>query len=61
MVDHIFRNYEWNTPDTPCNYLLLSYEPFETITLGTAYTDQFLCKYAPVKKGSVWISKIIVR
>ncbi|ENL4830108.1 acyl-protein synthase, partial [Salmonella enterica subsp. enterica serovar Teko] len=50
MVDHIFRHYEWDTPDAPCNYLLLSYEPLETITLGTAYTDQFLCKYAPVKK-----------
>ncbi|EGM2983828.1 acyl-protein synthase, partial [Salmonella enterica] len=50
MVDHIFRHYEWETPDAPCNYLLLSYEPLETITLGTAYTDQFLCKYAPAKK-----------
>ncbi|RRZ86795.1 acyl-protein synthase [Erwinia sp. 198] len=50
MVDHIFRHYEWDTPDVPCNYLLLSYEPLETITLGTAYTDQFLCKYAPAKK-----------
>ena len=50
MVDHIFHHYGWDTPDTPCNYLLLSYEPFETITLGTAYTDQFLCKYAPAKK-----------
>lgn len=50
MVDHIFRHYEWDTPDAPCNYLLLSYEPLETVTLGTAYTDQFLCKYAPVNK-----------
>ncbi|MDK2125167.1 LuxE/PaaK family acyltransferase [Parachitinimonas caeni] len=51
MVDHIFRHYGWETPDTPCNYLLLSYEPAGTITLGTAYTDQFLCKYAPVKRA----------
>lgn len=51
MVDRIFDYYGWNTPETPCNYLLLSYEPAETITLGTAYTDQFLCKYAPVKSA----------
>lgn len=51
MVDHIFNHYGWVTPDTPCNYLLLSYEPNDIITLGTAYTDQFLCKYAPVKQA----------
>ncbi|WP_235896311.1 MULTISPECIES: acyl-protein synthase [Yersinia] len=50
MVDHIFRYYGWETLDTPCNYLLLSYEPTGAITLGTAYTDQFICKYAPVKR-----------
>lgn len=50
MVDHIFHHYGWVTPETPCNYLLLSYEPHDTIALGTAYTDQFLCKYAPVKQ-----------
>ncbi|RWR03642.1 acyl-protein synthase [[Pantoea] beijingensis] len=50
MVDHIFRYYGWETPDIPCNYLLLSYEPLDVITLGTAYTDQFLCKYAPVNR-----------
>ena len=51
MVDHIFRYYGWETPDVPCNYLLLSYEPAGAITLGTAFTDQFLCKYAPVKRA----------
>lgn len=51
MVDFIFRHYGWETPDTPCNYLLLSYEPAGAITLGTAYTDQFLCKYAPVERA----------
>lgn len=50
MLDHIFQYYEWVTPETPCNYLLLSYEPIDAITLGTAYTDQFLCKYAPIKQ-----------
>ncbi|MFC7422198.1 acyl-protein synthase [Iodobacter arcticus] len=51
MVDRIFDLYGWNTPDTPCNYLLLSYEPAGAITLGTAYTDQFLCKYAPINRA----------
>ncbi|YCH29534.1 acyl-protein synthase [Erwinia sp. D4-22] len=51
MVDHIFRYYGWETPQAPCNYLLLSYEPADSITLGTAYTDQFLCKYAPIKRS----------
>lgn len=50
MVSHIFRHYGWDTPDSPCNYLLLSYEPKAAITLGTAYTDQFLCRYAPVNR-----------
>lgn len=50
MVDRIFDHYGWNTPDIPCNYLLLSYEPAGAITLGTAYTDQFLCKYAAINR-----------
>ncbi|GLR09811.1 acyl-protein synthase [Mixta theicola] len=51
MVDRIFRYYGWENTDKPCNYLLLSYEPADVITLGTSYTDQFLCKYAPVKRA----------
>lgn len=48
MVDRIFDHYGWRTPAQPCNYLLLRYEPAGAITLGTSYTDQFLCKYAPI-------------
>ncbi|VWD64812.1 hypothetical protein BLA50215_07916 [Burkholderia lata] len=51
MVDRIFQHYGWETPQTACNYLLLSYEPVGAITLGTAFTDQFLCKYAPVARA----------
>ncbi|EQB99504.1 hypothetical protein [Photorhabdus temperata] len=51
MVERIFEYYGWNTPQQPCNYLLLSYEPAGAITLGTAYTDQYLCKYAPVNQA----------
>ncbi|MFJ2710680.1 acyl-protein synthase [Pseudomonas sp. NPDC087346] len=50
MVERIFHEYGWNTPDTPCNYLLLSYEPEGRITLGTSFTDQFLCRFAPVNR-----------
>ncbi|MFJ2280257.1 acyl-protein synthase [Pseudomonas sp. NPDC087803] len=50
MVERIFAEYGWITPHTPCNYLLLSYEPQERITLGTSFTDQFLCSFAPVNR-----------
>ncbi|WP_213938871.1 acyl-protein synthase [Pseudomonas sp. dw_612] len=50
MVTRIFRHYGWDTPGTPCNYLLLSYEPAADNRLGTSYTDQFLCRYAPVNR-----------
>ncbi|UZE14904.1 acyl-protein synthase [Pseudomonas sp. B21-053] len=50
MVTRIFQHYGWDTPDTPCNYLLLSYEPEPDNRLGTSYTDQFLCRYAPVNQ-----------
>ncbi|CBJ79719.1 putative Long-chain-fatty-acid--luciferin-component ligase [Xenorhabdus bovienii str. Jollieti] len=51
MVERIFEYYGWNTPQQPCNYILLSYEPAGAITLGTAYTDQYLCQYAPVSQA----------
>lgn len=50
MVAQIFRHYGWDTADTPCNYLLLSYEPQGRISLGTSFTDQFLCRFAPVNR-----------
>jgi phenylacetate-coenzyme A ligase PaaK-like adenylate-forming protein len=48
MVDRIFHHYRWQSA-TPCNYLLLSHEPGGASDLGCAYTDHFLCKYAPVQ------------
>jgi len=50
MVTAIFRHYGWDTPTTPCNYLLLSYEPQGISSLGTSHTDQFLCQYAPARR-----------
>ncbi len=48
MIDWIFGFYGWTSPDKPANYLLYSYEIEPDLKLGTAYTDNFLCKYAPV-------------
>jgi phenylacetate-coenzyme A ligase PaaK-like adenylate-forming protein len=48
MIDWIFEFYGWTTPQQPANYLLYSYEPVPDLKLGTAYTDNFLCQYAPV-------------
>jgi phenylacetate-coenzyme A ligase PaaK-like adenylate-forming protein len=50
MVDWIFEKNEWVTPDQKCNYILFSYQTEESSKLGTAYTDNFLCKYAPVNE-----------
>lgn len=48
MVDSVFKNLGFITPDAPTNYLLYSYETEPDTKLGTAYTDNYLCKYAPV-------------
>ena len=50
MVDSIFEKYNWITPEQKCNYVLFSYETESSSKLGTAYTDNFLCKYAPVNE-----------
>lgn len=52
MIDFIFGGAGWFTPEQPVNYLLSSYEPAPDSRLGTAYTDQFMCKYAPVRRAA---------
>ncbi len=47
MVDYIFEYYGWNS-NQKANYLLYSYQTEAGSRLGTAYTDNFLTKYAPV-------------
>jgi phenylacetate-coenzyme A ligase PaaK-like adenylate-forming protein len=49
MLDWIVEKNGWVTPSTPTHYLLYSYETEPDSKLGTAYTDNYLCKYAPVK------------
>jgi len=51
MVDDFFAYYSWQTPQQPTNYLLYSYETEPESKVGTAYTDNFLCKYAPVNEA----------
>jgi len=50
MIDFIFESNDWISKETPTNYLLYSYETESGSKLGTAYTDNFLCKYAPIHK-----------
>ncbi len=50
MVDRIFEFYGFEDHSKPVNYLMFTYEPKENLKLGTAYTDNFLCKYAPKKE-----------
>ena len=47
MVDWIYSHNGWISEEKT-NYLLFTYEPEEGSKLGTAYTDNFLCKYAPI-------------
>ncbi|MBF0361225.1 MAG: acyl-protein synthase [Oligoflexia bacterium] len=48
MVDRIFDYYHFNS-NQKTNYLLYTYEPEGASNIGTAYTDNFLCKYAPIE------------
>lgn len=48
MVDRIFERNGWVTPAVPTNYLLYTYETEPDSKLGTAFTDHYLCKFAPV-------------
>jgi Acyl-protein synthetase, LuxE len=51
MVDSVFNDLGFITPKQKTNYLLYSYETEPDSKLGTAYTDNYLCKYAPVAKS----------
>ncbi len=50
MVDSTFGFFGFITPASSANYLLYSYEPSADSSLGTAYTDNYLCKFAPARK-----------
>ncbi len=50
MVEFLFDYYGWTNLSQPTNYLLYSYEVSENSKLGTAYTDHFLCNFAPTQQ-----------
>ncbi|WP_411146924.1 acyl-protein synthase [Streptomyces sp. x-80] len=50
MVARIFDHYGWITPDRAVNYLLYSYEPAPALKLGTSFTDNYLCDFAPAER-----------
>lgn len=50
MVEFIFQKNGWISRE-PANYLLYTYETEPDSKLGTAYTDNFLCSFAPVKSA----------
>ncbi|UQA91884.1 LuxE/PaaK family acyltransferase [Streptomyces halobius] len=49
MVARVFDHYGWITPEQPVNYLLYSYEPAPEVRLGTSFTDNYLCDFAPAQ------------
>ncbi|MBY0518558.1 MAG: acyl-protein synthase [Bacteriovoracaceae bacterium] len=53
MLDRIFEAYGWVTPKQNTNYLLYTYETEAGSKLGTAYTDHYLCKYAPANQVTI--------
>ncbi|MFF4948376.1 acyl-protein synthase [Streptomyces chattanoogensis] len=50
MVARIFERNGWITPDQEVNYLLYSYEPAPGLNLGTSFTDNYLCDFAPARQ-----------
>ncbi|MEV6951184.1 acyl-protein synthase [Streptomyces sp. NPDC051183] len=50
MVARIFDRNGWITPAQEVNYLLSSYEPARDLNLGTSFTDNYLCDFAPARE-----------
>nr|WP_239070941.1 AMP-binding protein [Amycolatopsis sp. SID8362] len=48
MVARIFQHYGWIDTE-PVNYLLYSYQPRPGMNLGTSFTDDYLCDFAPAR------------
>jgi len=50
MVEFIYNEIGFNTPDKEVNYLLLTYEPLKNFKVGTTNTDIFLTSFAKPKE-----------
>jgi phenylacetate-coenzyme A ligase PaaK-like adenylate-forming protein len=51
MVARILESNGWIGSDEPVNYLLSNYQPRPGLNLGTAFTDEYLCHFAPVRSA----------
>ncbi|MFB7619590.1 acyl-protein synthase [Kitasatospora sp. NPDC056181] len=49
MVARVFDHYGWIDEREPVNYLLSNYQPRPGLNLGTSFTDEYLCHFAPVR------------
>lgn len=49
MVARTFDHHGWLGSAEPVNYLLYSYQPRPGLNLGTSFTDDYLCDFAPVR------------
>lgn len=50
MVQYIYDEIGFNTPDQETNYLLLAYEPLKNFKVGTTNTNIFLTSFAKPKE-----------
>ncbi|WP_018119050.1 hypothetical protein [Corynebacterium mastitidis] len=50
MVAYIFDHYGWYAPHAPVDYLLFSYEPAPRLRVGTSFTNNYLCDFAPARR-----------
>jgi len=50
MVEFIYNEIGFNTPDKEANYLLLAYEPLKNFKVGTTNTNIFLTSFAKPKE-----------
>lgn len=51
MIDRAFDDYGLYDRETPANYVIFAHEPEHAGTRGTAYTDHYITKFAPVREG----------
>nr|WP_225447530.1 acyl-protein synthase [Streptacidiphilus sp. PB12-B1b] len=51
MVARILDANGWIGSDEPVNYLLSNYQPHPGLNLGTSFTDEYLCHFAPVRSA----------
>lgn len=51
MIDRAFDDHGLWDRETPANYLIFAHEPEHAGTRGTAFTDHYITKFAPIRDG----------